>query len=49
MELLFEQVDKSVTELLGAGRGSAWRLDRRNTRVWCRLVGVTTRPRWLID
>ncbi len=50
-----EQVDESCQELLKMGRGPAWRLARRNPRVWRRKVGDATRPPayapfdWLID
>ncbi len=52
---LLEQVDESCQELLRVGRGPAWRLARRNPRVWRRRVGGATRPLayapfdWLID
>lgn len=39
-----EQVDESCGELLRMGRGPAWRLARRNPRVWRRRVGDATRP-----
>ncbi len=38
-----EQVDESCQELLKMGRGPAWRLARRNPRVWRRRVGDATR------
>ena len=38
------QVDESCQELLRMGRGPAWRLARRNPRVWRRRVGDATRP-----
>ncbi len=50
-----EQVDESGQELLRMGRGPAWRLARRNPRVWRRRVGDATRPPayapfdWLYD
>ncbi len=39
-----EQVDESCQKLLRMGRGPAWRLARRNPRVWRRRVGDTTCP-----
>ncbi len=42
--LWLEQVDKSCQELLRIGRGPAWRLARRNPRVWRRRVGDATHP-----
>ncbi len=50
-----EQVDESCQELLRMGRGPAWRLARRNPRVWRRRIGGATRPPayapfdWLTD
>ena len=39
-----EQVDRSCDEVLGMGRGPAWRLARRNPRDWRRRVGEAMRP-----
>ncbi len=39
-----EQVDESCQELLRMERGPAWRLARKNPRVWRRRVGDTTHP-----
>ncbi len=39
-----EQVDRSCREMLGMGRGPAWRLAWRNPPVWRRRVGEATRP-----
>ncbi len=39
-----EQVDESCQELLWMGKGPAWKLARRNSRVWRRRVGDATRP-----
>ncbi len=53
--LWLEQVDESCQELLRMGRGPAWRLARRNPRVWRRRVCDATHPPayapfdWLID
>ncbi len=38
-----EPVDESCQELLRMGKGPAWRLARRNPRVWRRRVGDATR------
>ena len=39
-----EQVGRSCEEILGMGRGPAWRLARRDPPAWRRRVGVATRP-----
>ncbi len=42
--LWLEQVDRSCREILGTGKGPAWRLACRDPPIWHRRVGVATCP-----